>query len=221
MLSLVLVDPRSRADLWRAFVAAQRLCYERYGAASAVVDVDVSAGHVWCVVALCDERTVAGARLHVRAPGHPLPLERVLGEHPVLRRELRTRGPAGIAEVGGLWAAEEWAGTGIGGPVIAATVACAAALGVRHLASFAHQFNRFTRAVGFEPDPRLGEHAYPDERYRSTVNWCDAFDPITADPFVLSTIRSWRQRALAGDPMPYALFAANRERAAGECVPSS
>ena len=102
-------------------------------------------------------------------------------------------------------------GTGIGGPVIAAAVACAAAIRVRHLVSFAHDHNRFTRAVGFEPDARLGVHPYPDERYRSTVNWCHAFDPATAEPFVQRTIRRWRRHAVAGVPLPFELFELEKE----------
>jgi hypothetical protein len=192
-------------------MAGQRRCYERYGVAAASASVDVSGGHVWCVAALRGDAPVAGARLHVKTPFHPLPLERVLGGHAVLEEELRLRQADGIAEVAGLWAEPDWAGTGIGGPVVAAAMACAAALPVRHLVSFAHHLNRFTRTVGFEPDPRLGEHAYPDARYRSTVHWCDAFDPETAEPFVQRTVREWRRHALAGGALPFGLFAANRD----------
>jgi hypothetical protein len=209
--SLMLVDPRHHDGVWERFVAGQRRCYEQFGVAAASVEVDVTGGDVWCVVALRGEAVVAGARLQVKAPGRPLHLEGVLGLHSALEEELQARREDGVAEVGGLWATEDLAGTGIGGPVIAAAVACAAAIPVRHLVSFAHHHNRFTRAVGFEPDARLGVHAYPDGRYRSTVNWCDAFEPATAEPFVQRTVRQWRRHALVGDPLPFELFAHNRD----------
>jgi len=209
--SLVLVDPRRHGGVWQEFVAGQRRCYERFGVAAASVEVDATVADVWCVVALRGEALVAGARLHVKTPGRPLPLEGLLGRHAALEEELHDRRAEGVAEVGGLWATEDLAGTGIGGPVIAAAVACAAAIPVRHLVSFAHHHNRFTRAVGFEPDARLGVHAYPDKRYRSTVNWCDAFEPATAEPFVQRAIQQWRRHALAGDPLPFDLYARNRD----------
>ncbi|MET0556774.1 MAG: hypothetical protein ABW221_27285 [Vicinamibacteria bacterium] len=209
--SLVLVDPRRHRGVWRQFVAGQRQCYERFGVAAASAEVDETGGDVWCVVALCGEAAVAGVRLHVKAPGRALPLERLLGGHPALAQELHVRQAGGVAEVGGLWAAEDFAGTGIGGPVIAAAGACAAAIPVRHLVSFAHHHNRFTRAVGFQPDARLGVHPYPDERYRSTVNWCDTFELSTAEPFVQRTIRQWCRHAVAGVPLPFALFAREKE----------
>lgn len=209
--SLVLVDPRRQAGVWWQFVVEQRRCYERFGVAAATVDVDATRGGVWCVVALRGDAPVAGARVQLRLPDRPLPLEALLGGHPALAAELAARRADGIAEVGGLWAREDLAGTGIGAPVIAAAVACAAAIPVRHLVSFAHHLNRFTRAVGFEPDARLGVHAYPSERYRSTVNWCDAFEPSSAEPHVQRTIREWRRHALVGEPLPFDLFARNRD----------
>jgi hypothetical protein len=209
--SLVLVDPRRHRGLWQQFVAGQRRCYERFGVAAASAEVDAMGGDVWCVVALRGDTPVAGARLLVKTPGRPLPLEHLLGRHPALAQELQARRAEGVAEVGGLWAAEDLAGTGIGGPVIAAAVACAAAIRVRHLVSFAHHHNRFTRAVGFEPDARLGVHPYPDERYRSTVNWCDAFELANAEPFVRRTIRRWRRHAVAGVALPFELFGLEKE----------
>jgi hypothetical protein len=213
--SVVLVDPRRHRGMWRQFVAGQRRCYERFGVAAAAEEVDATGGDVWCVVALRGETPVAGARLLVKTPDRPLPLERLLGVHSALAQELQARRVDGVAEVGGLWAAEDLAGTGIGGPVVAAAVACAAAIPVRHLVSFAHHHNRFTRTVGFEPDARLGVHAYPDERYRSTVNWCDAFDPKAAEPFVQRTIRRWRRHAVAGAALPFEVFALEKEEARG------
>ena len=197
--------------MWQQFVAGQWRCYERFGVAGASAEVDATGGDVWCVVALRGDAPVAGARLLVKTPGRPLPLEGLLGAHPALAQGCRARRAEGVAEVGGLWATEDLAGTGIGGPVIAAAVACAAAIPVRHLVSFAHHHNRFTRAVGFEPDARLGVHPYPDERYRSTVNWCDALDPVTAEPFVQRTIRRWRRHAVAGVALPFDLFALEKE----------
>jgi RimJ/RimL family protein N-acetyltransferase len=153
------------------------------------------------MVVVLDERgaVVAGTRIHRRAPGHALPVERILATHSGVRRGLDWRQPSGVGEVAGLWASPALAGTGIGGPIVATAVAHASALGMAHLVGFAHQYNRFTRRVGFEPDRSLGEHAYPDGRYRSTVNWCDALGLTSADSFFRGMILDLRRRVLRGE----------------------
>ena len=102
--------------MWRQFVAGQRRCYERFGVAAASAEVDATDGDVWCVVALRGGAPVAGARLLVKTPGRPLPLERLFGRHPAFAQELGARRVDGIAEVGGLWATEDLAVRGSAGP---------------------------------------------------------------------------------------------------------
>lgn len=156
----------------------------------------------WLVCVL-DERGAleAGARIHLRERHATLPIETALAGNALLERKLADRACAGVAEVGGLWASENRSGSGIGGAVIASCVAYAAVVGVRHLVSLAHQYNRFTRRVGFDPDLEIGPQPYPDARYRSTVNWCDARDLASADTDVQAAIRAMRRDAFAGHPI--------------------
>lgn len=191
------------AALVAEFQELQADCYARYGAAAAVASSPPHA-EVRYLVVVRDGRMVAGIRFHPRRAGILLPLEDYFGDHPVVGEELEARTPEGIAELCGLWSRKEVARTGIGGYIVGAAVAVAPAYGFRHLCSFAHQFNRFTRKVGFEPDVRIGEHAYPDARYRSTVNWCDAISFPTADAEVRTRILWLRAQAsrAAGAPLP-------------------
>lgn len=189
--------------LVREFHELQADCYARYGAAAAVAPLPPHNEVRYLVVAR-DSRMVAGIRFHPRRSGVPLPLEDYFRDDPNVHEELEVRTPEGIAELCGLWSRSEVARSGIGGYIVGAAVAVAPDYGFRHLCSFAHQFNRFTRKVGFEPDVRIGEHPYPDARYRSTVNWCDAVTFPTADPEVRARILWLRAQAsrAAGAPLP-------------------
>lgn len=208
-----LVDAERAFELVCEFQRGQRACYARYGA-EVVTASDGSIDRALYLVVHRDGRMVAGIRIHRRERERRLPLERPLSSHPLVRRELAWRESAGLAELAGLWSAPDIAKTGIGGAVVGAAVAIAPALGLRHLCSFAHQFNRFTRLVGFEPDASIGEHPYPDDRYRSTVNFCDAVTLATADARVAEWVRGRRadveRRALEGThPLDFAAFDAS------------
>ncbi|MBX3273900.1 MAG: hypothetical protein KF729_26785 [Sandaracinaceae bacterium] len=194
--------------VWRAFLEQQRACYARYGAGAAAHEPELCPDLLWLLCVFDDDggELVAGARIQVRAPDQPLPLEQALASIPRVAREVARRYADGIGEVGALWSAPSRARSGIGGAVIAASVACAAAIGVRHLVSLAHQHNRFTRRVGFEPDARIGALPYPDDRYRSTVNFCDARDAPTADPDVRRAILAMRRNVLRGEPADLDLY---------------
>ena len=177
-----IVDPRER-DVVAEFERELAACYARYRVAAAAGAPP--AGPVRYLVvtdAPGGDRLLAGVRVHVRDAAHPLPLEHKLPDHPVVRDELARRAGGGVAELTGLWSAPEVARTGIGEWVIGAAVAAADALALAHMVSFAHQFNRFTRRVGFEPDARIAPVAYPDARYQSTVNWCATEAIATAEP---------------------------------------
>lgn len=179
-------------------------CYARYGA-SAALRVPDETDDIRYLIVTRESQMVAGMRFHRRRAGLPVPMEGYFDQDGPVRAGLDARTDEGVAELCGLWSAPEVARTGIGGYVVGAAVAVAPYLGLRHLCSFAHQFNRFTRQVGFEPDPVIGEHAYPDERYRSTVNWCDAIDFPTADPEVrrrIQWLRSLAHDVLSGASLP-------------------
>ena len=174
MYTIKLVDPRKERTLWAAIAAGQRACYARYEASEASVEFEPFSGRVFALAVLDGASVpVAGARIHVRDNEHPLPIERHFAGNALLRTELEARAPHGVGEVGGLWASEALAGTGIGGSIVAATAAHAPLVGVRHLIAFVHQHNRFNDDVGFHRDERFGEHRHPDARHRSVVRWCD------------------------------------------------
>lgn len=201
-LQLFVAGPADVA-LVREFHERMATCYARYGASAAVTAPSAGALVRYLVVAR-DGEMVAGIRIHTRHRDGRLPLEAYLREHPVVQAEIARRAPEGLAELCGLWSAPDVARTGIGEHVVGAAVAVSPGFGLRHLCSFAHQFNRFTRKVGFEPDGRIGEHAWPDERHRSTVNWCDAALLPTAEAEVRERILALRALASRrpGAPLP-------------------
>ncbi len=197
------VGPNADPSLIRSFHEHQSACYARYGAINAMT-VPVADDEVGYLVVTREHQMVAGIRIHVRRPNRLLPFEHYFVGDDFVRGEVESRSREGLAELAGLWSAPVVARTGIGGFIVGAAVAIAPYFGLRHLCSFAHQFNRFTRLVGFEPDARIGEHAYPDERYRSTVNWCDAVGFPTADPEVrqrILTLRKLSTGAALGRPI--------------------
>lgn len=195
---VILRDPHADPSIWAHFHAQQRACYARYGATGALTEGRLDPAATWMVCVVDSAGTLeAGAKLSVRTRRHRLPIEVVLADDERLAAALEARSSEGVAEVGSLWAARTLAGHGIGGALIAATVAFSAMVGVRHLVSLAHQFNRFTRRVGFEPDPMFDSLPYPDARYRSTINWCDARDISGAEPEVRHAIFEMRRRAFS------------------------
>lgn len=184
----------ARAPWVDEFHRRQSACYARYGATAAVTLPARGDGTRYLSVTR-DGAMVAGIRIHPRTDRVPLPFEAYLDVDSRLAEELASRTRSGIAELAGLWSSTSVARSGIGGYIVAAAVAVAPLLALRHMCSFAHQFNRFTRAVGFEPDVRVGEHPYPDPRYRSTLNWCDALELSTAAPSVRAHILALREAA--------------------------
>lgn len=188
-LQFHLARDRATAEAFHQELAA---CYARYGA-SAAVTAPPSDG-VELLVVRRGERMVAGIRFHRRG-AYKLPLESYFDGDPIVCTALGERAAEGLAELCALWSCAEIAGSGIGGRVVGAAVAIAPYLGLRHLCSFAHQFNRFTRRVGFVADEGVGVRPYPDERYRSTLNWCDATDVPGADPDVRDQIHRLRRAA--------------------------
>jgi hypothetical protein len=204
MYTIRLVDPRRERILWAAITARQQACYARYGASKASAEYDPFSGLVFALAVLDgDGIPVAGARLHVRDHGYPLPIERHFAGNALLAGELEIRGREGVGEVSGLWASAGLAGTGVGGAIVAATTAHAPVLGVRHLIAFVHHHHRFNEAVGFLRDDRFGEVAYPDARYRSVVRWCDAKILHGADPAVRLAILLQRRRLTRGETIPF------------------
>lgn len=199
MYTFKLVDPRRERTLWAAFAAGQRACYARYGASGASSRFDPFSGRLFALAVLDSEGVPeAGARIHVRDAEHPLPIELHFADTPLMRTELERRSGEGVAEIGGLWAAEGLAGTGIGAEIVAATVAHAPQLGVRHLVAFVHHHHRFNDAVGFHRDARFAERAYPDPRYRSVVRWCDT-QGLDTDARVRAGILEQRRAIARGD----------------------
>jgi hypothetical protein len=201
-LEFRVVRDRATAEAFHAQLIA---CYARYGASAAAIAPPVA--DVVYLVVETERHMVAGIRLHRRGANR-LPLESYFAQEPAVIDALDRRSGDGLAELCGLWSAPEVARTGIGGRVVGAAVAIAPYFGVRHLCSFAHQFNRFTRRVGFLADERVGDRPYPDARYRSTLNWCDAVAVTGADADVREQICRLRHAAgtvTAGERLPLAL----------------
>ena len=197
MYTIRLVDPRRERMLWGVVAAGQRAWEARHGASSVLDGFDPFSGHVFAVAFLDrDGIPVAGARIHVRAAGSPLPIERHFAHNALLSSELARRQEAGVGEVSGLWAAEELAGTGIDAAAVATAAAHAPIVGVRHLVAFVHQRHRVNEAAGFHLDGRFGEHPYPDSSHRSVVRWCDTRTLEGADRAVrLAVVLQRRQLA--------------------------
>jgi GNAT superfamily N-acetyltransferase len=209
------VDPRRQRTAWATIAFQQRACYARYGASNASADYDPFSGRVFALAVVDpDGVPVAGARIHVRDDAHPLPIERHFQNQPLLRAELECRMPRGVGEVGGLWACRELAGTGIGADIVAAAAAYAPLLGVRHLVAFTHHHHRFSDAVGFRRDERFPEKAYPDERYRSVVRWCDTRTLDTAAWTVRGAILQQRLAIRHGERIRLYVAAATEGMAA-------
>ena len=186
------------------FEQLQAACYARYqvGLAARAPSFDDSVRYL---IVTREGSMVAGIRIHTRRPDRPLPFEAYFAGNEQLAAELDWRMKDGIAELAGLWSSPEVARTGIGGFIVGAAAAAAPYLDLAHMVSFAHQFNRFTRQVGFEPDLSLGEHAFPDARYRSAVNWCETDSFKTADPEARTRILALRagiSQVLQGGKLP-------------------
>lgn len=161
----------------RAFDRAQAECYARFGSSAAVrkaASDDDADDSVIRLLLRCGDEWVGGIRLHSRRVDRPLPLERFFAGDPMLRAAIDARAPAGLAELAGLWSAPRWSGSGVGAVIVARAIECAVDRGIRHLGCFAHHHNKFARRLGFRRDRSLRSLPYPDERYRSSVLWCDA-----------------------------------------------
>ena len=162
MYTIRLVDASKERAQWAAVAAAQRACDSRLSGMRAAAELDQFSGRVFALVALDSQGfPMAGARIHVRDGEHPLPLERSFAGLSQMRSELERRAEQGVAEVGGLWRAEELAATAVQTCLVAAAVAYAPVMGVRHLVSFAGDHHGFADIGVFSLDQRL------------PVQWCD------------------------------------------------
>jgi len=132
---------------------------------------------VYLVCALDERRRMRGAvRLH-RCTAEAPPLAHALGHLPEICAAADDKGGSNLAEVRGLWVDLKVQGVGLGSALLRAAIASATLINVSRLVAFSHQHQERSFAdVGLLLDPSLGEHPYPDDRYRSKVFWCD---PVT------------------------------------------
>lgn len=120
-----------------------------------------------------DGRARGGIRVHPRRPGVPLPVELALGHRCRVTAAIE-RAPAPLVEACGTWIADERRGAGLAAALSLASVAVARALGARRIVGCAHQHVlALYRRFGAVPDPSLGVHPWPDERYATQVFWAD------------------------------------------------
>ena len=152
-------------------------CYARFSADRAAigrVDVDRSAG-LFFVLARERRQVLGGCGIHVRSKPGSLPVERALGEVPLLQQKLDHHHH--VAELSGLWVSDVLRGSGLSLRLMQAAMAALPILGVMVGVGFSHQHVLPLYAnIGLFPDPELSNFAYPDRRYLSTVLWADAMN---------------------------------------------
>lgn len=195
MLSISVVDPRVEPDIAAEFAQAQRACYHEFAVEAAVTEVspdELKSGRVLFVVARnggARGELVGGLRLHFSFPGTLLPVEQVMSRLSQLGRLLESRREHGIAEVCGFWIFSQYRGTGLSGALVRAGVAAVPLHRASLMIALSHHYVVSHWApIGFQPEPRLGVHNYPDSRYFSKV--------ILLDPVLLSTSEPEQRRQI-------------------------
>lgn len=188
MLSICVVDPQIEPTVAEEFAQAQRVCYQEFAAEAAVTEVssdELVNGRVLYVVARNGPRgeLVGGLRLHFSFPGTYLPVEQVMSRLSHLGRMLESRREQGIAEVCGFWIFSQYRGTGLSGALVRAGVAAIPLHGAHLAIALSHHYVVSHWApMGFQADPRLGVHPYPDARYFSKVILLDPIRLSTSEP---------------------------------------
>lgn len=203
-----------RPDLTAICLFGQAESYGHYlgGPSAAACGRPRSLAGVCVALARDDEgRPHAGMRVHLRTPGEPLPVERALGERCAIAAAIAARGEAPLVELCGLWISADYRKLDLAAGVTRAALACARALGARAIVGCAHQHVlEFYRRYGAEVDRELGEHAYPDARYRTCVVWADPVALAGADPAERAGVDACAEQLARGEALRWspARFAA-------------
>lgn len=205
MLHIRLVGPGGDAEIVGEFTRGQRQSYAEFAVQKAATHVskeECVESVVYFVVA-SDELTgeiVGGLRIHIALPGMLLPVERALPNVTRLRTLLSLYRNRGLAEMSGLWVRPRLRGSGLSGALMRTGVAAMPLLGVRYGIAFTHHHVlHFWTPLGFMVDRRVGAHAYPDERYESSLIRVDPVALSTATPAHRASIYSLREALRCGD----------------------
>jgi hypothetical protein len=113
-------------------------------------------------------------RIHLRRPGHPLPVELALGDRCPISAAIDARKPAPVVEMSGLWVAETHRQSLLAAAVTRRALAACRELGARSVVGCVHQHVlRFYERLGAVVDTSLGVHPYPSPRYATQVVFSD------------------------------------------------
>jgi GNAT superfamily N-acetyltransferase len=177
MGNILLVPSTANAALHAAFHAGLANCYTQFRG-DAAVSVPEAADGVHLLVAIDVRGTPRGGfRLHLCRDTDPPPMVHALAARPEICGAVLDKGGEHLAEPRALWVHPDERGSGLGAQLTRAVIAVAPLLGANRLVILSHQYlDRYHAEVGFLIDAGMGEHAYPDPRFRSKVFWCD---PVT------------------------------------------
>lgn len=189
MLELRIVNARTDPERVAEFQRNLQECYASYDVQTAARRVNVVDGpdpevvsvHYVCAIAPSGD-IVGGTRIHVRGPGHLLPMEQAMPSEAKLARALNRRQSQGLVEYAGLWAQPKYRGIGLSGIVSCLAVAATPTLGAQVGCGFTHHHLNFWAPLGFAVDTQLGFFQYPDERYCSYVLWVEPVHMANAAP---------------------------------------
>jgi hypothetical protein len=189
MLELRIVNARTDPERVAEFQRNLQHCYAAYEVQGAAQRVSISDGpdpeiisvHYVCAIAPSGD-IVGGTRIHIRGPGHLLPMEQAMPHDSRLARALNRRQSLGLVEYAGLWALPEYRGIGLSGILSCLAVAATPTIGALVGCGFTHHHLNFWAPLGFAVDTQLGFFQYPDERYCSYVLWVEPVHMASADP---------------------------------------
>jgi hypothetical protein len=189
MLELRIVNARTDPERVAEFQRNLQECYASYEVQNAARRISIADGpnpevvsvHYVCAIAPSGD-IVGGTRIHIRGPGHLLPMEQAMPNEAKLARALNRRQTQGLVEYAGLWAFPKYRGIGLSGVMSCLAVAATPTLGAQIGCGFTHHHLNFWEPLGFTVDTRLGFFAYPDERYCSYVLWVEPLRMTNANP---------------------------------------
>jgi hypothetical protein len=228
MLNIRLVDPAEDPSVIDEFYAGQTRAYAEFAAEKAATNVhlrELEQGCVYFVIAQ-DEHTgelAGGLRMYLRRGGAKLPVERVLADNHRLIELLGRQSRRGITEISGFWAQSCWRGTGLPSALVRTAVAAMPmpTLNVQQGIAFSHHHIIYSRLapLGWVADASVGNIAYPDARYQSSVIWIDPLTLLNAQPEQRSLIFQLRASMRRGEAIRWSLAGGHVESMLSEARP--
>lgn len=169
-LTLDLIPYNPAGASYRAYERLLCAVYGHHGVSQAARRTDpcmTSCSHL-VLARAASGAVLGGVRIHLRELG-PLPVQAALPRSKRLG-SLLARLPGACAEPSGGVVHVSVRKSGLSHALGLVTVAALPLIGARAALCFGHRrVLPLYRTLGFVPDPRLGVHQYPDERYHSQV----------------------------------------------------